>query len=568
MDTTHGLPPAVLDLSDPAGRSIHTLFGQSVVGMVHLRTDGTIVLANQAFADMLRTTADELAGTSLVALAAEEDVQRERTTMLRMIDGVLPHHAAEFVLERRDGGTVALQFGISALLDVDGTCTSLVCQVMDVSRLRRAEDFMSRRALFDPLTQLINRTLLIDLLGDQLRVRQNPFAVIAINLDRFKAVNDSLGQSTGDGVLVEIAGRLRQALQPGDAAARIAGDDFVLLCGNITSRAQVDALTQRVLDGIAEPIDVDGLRIQLTASAGISLVAPGTGQSGDEVLTQATQALKHAKERGRARWKVYDQEMRTASTDRLRIETSLRTALDEGLMRVAYQPLRDLRTGEITGAEALLRWHDPFLGPIDPPDFLPVAEETGMIVPLGQFAMSQAVRAVATWRDLTGLPLCVSVNLSPHELNRHGITERVSDALDVARLPSTALRFEITEGVLVHADQQVRRNITDLHALGIAIGIDDFGTGYASMSYLKTLPLDFVKIDRSFVAGIDSSREDQAIVRATLELAHALNLTTIAEGIESDRQLDLLTELGCDWGQGYLIGEPSTSTAMLERVSG
>jgi diguanylate cyclase (GGDEF)-like protein/PAS domain S-box-containing protein len=557
-----------LDLAGGAAhRSVDVLFAQGAVGMVHATAEGVVLQVNDAFATMAGVEAHELVGTELGALVGDDEIAREALGLKRLIAGGVDGLTCEVTIHRRDGSSKEVRVGLSPLRDAGGRCEAVVAQVIDISRLRRAEDFMSRRALFDPLTQLINRTLLIDLLGDQLRVREHPLAVIAVNLDRFKAVNDSLGQATGDGVLVEIADRLRDALQPGDAAARISGDDFVLLCGNVRSRAQADALTQRVLDAVADPIEVAGLRIQLTASAGVTLIPPGSGLSGDDVLTQATQALKWAKERGRARWKIFDTQMRSASTDRLRIETSLRTALEQGRLKVAYQPLLDIGSGRTVGAEALLRWHDSVIGQIAPPVFLPVAEESGLIVPLGEFVLREALATVTRWRELTGEPLYVSVNLSPNELNRPGTGLRVAEVLDATGLPPESLRLEITETVLVDADEQVRSNLAALVDRGVSVGIDDFGTGYASMSYLKRLPIDFVKIDQSFVAGLTTSREDHAIVRATLELARSLNLTTIAEGVEEDAQLEALRDLGCDIAQGYLIGHPAEPGRMLERFT-
>jgi diguanylate cyclase (GGDEF)-like protein/PAS domain S-box-containing protein len=562
---SRSLQTLALDLA--AQHPLDGLFAQQAVGVLQFAPDGVIARVNDAFAAMVGVDAAELPGQLLPELIDADDLRREDRAMRRLTGGGADAHTCEIRLLRRDGTRTPVQVGVSALRNAEGVCEALLAQVIDVSRLRRAEDFMSRRALFDPLTQLINRTLLIDLLGDQLRVRQHPLAVIALNLDRFKAVNDSLGQSTGDGVLVEIADRLRGLLQAGDAAARIAGDDFVLLCGGARSREAAEALTQRVLDAVAEPIDVAGLRIQLTASAGVTVIAPRSGLSGDDVLTQATQALKVAKEKGRARWKVFDTEMRSASTDRLRIETSLRAALEEGQLRVAYQPLLDLRSGRTVGAEALLRWDDPVLGEIAPPAFLPVAEETGLIVPLGEFVLRESVATVSRWRELTGHDLYVSVNLSPNELNRPGIGQRVAEVLEEAGLPASALRLEITESVLVDADAQVKANLTALVERGVSVGIDDFGTGYASMSYLKNLPIDFVKVDQSFVDGLITSREDRAIVRATIELAKSLGLLTIAEGVEDQAQLEALRELGCDVGQGFHIGRPAEPARMLERFA-
>lgn len=547
---------------------VEGLFRQRSVGMVQCAPDGTVLRTNHAFAAMVGRTTAELVGTGLAGLIVHEDLARDRQVISRLLHGGADTYDAEVRLLHAEGRAITAQFGTSAVRDEDGRCTSVISMVVDLSRLRRAEHFMSSRALFDPLTQLVSRTLLIDLLADQLSASHRGLAVIALNLDRFRAVNDSLGQATGDGVLVEVAGRLRSVLRPGDAAARTAGDDFVLLLADVRTRPQGELLAQRILDEIAEPIDVEGLRIQLSASAGVSLIPEGAALTADAVMFQASAALAHAKQHGRARWTLFDEAVEEASTDRLRIETSLRTALGEGRLEVAYQPLMDLRTDRIVGAEALLRWTDPVLGPVAPATFLPVAEETGLIVPLGEFVLADAVAAVGSWRAGSRECTHVAVNLSPHELNRPGIADRIAEVLQSADLPPEALRLEITESVLVDADVHVRRNLADLHGMGVAIGIDDFGTGWSSMTYLRNLPVDFVKVDRSFVAGITTSHEDRAIVRAILDLARALQLGTVAEGIETLEQLEVLRELGCEVGQGYLIGRPAPVDHLHRRLDG
>ena len=545
---------------------LNLLVEQRTVGMAMIDPSGVFTRVNHALADTLALGPDALVGRSVRDVVHPEDYESDLVNGRRLLRGGMDHHVSEVRLVRSDSSLAWARSSISVVRDEDGGVVSLIAQIVDISRERRAEDFMSRRTLYDPLTQLMNRMLLIDLLGDSLRVRQRPLAVVALNLDRFKAVNDSLGQSTGDAVLKEVADRLRLSLQPGDYAARISGDDFVMLVSDVGNRARADAVTQRILDLVAEPIEIDGLRIQLSASAGVTLVQPGSGLSGDEVITQATAALKRAKDRGRARWEVFDAEMRSATLDRLRIETSLRKAIEDRRLVVAYQPVVELAEMRTDGAEALLRWRDKTLGNVAPPIFLPVAEESGLIVPLGEFVLTESVKAAAQWRARAAHEVHVAVNLSPHQLNRPGMAAHVAEVLDTHDLPPEALRLEITESVLVEAGAQVRQNLADLRALGIALGIDDFGTGYASMAYLKSLPVDFVKIDKSFVGGLGTSREDTAICKAVLALAKSLDLVTVAEGIEKQSQLEMLTELGCELGQGYLLGHPDTQETMSGRL--
>ena len=418
----------------------------------------------------------------------------------------------------------------------------------------------------DPLTSLATRTRLLERLEEALVEGDSPLAVMALNLDRFKAVNAGLGQSLADEVLRTVAQRLRGLLGAQDVAARLGGDEFLLLFTDVATRLHAGALANRVLEAVGEPIEVGDLRIQVTASAGITLVDAHNQWSGDVVITEATAALNTAKGRGRARFELFDADIARSSSLELQIETSLRSALEHGELRVAFQPIRHLGRGTIVGAEALTRWTDPRLGPITPEQFIPVALDAGLAQPLTDHVLEEAVRAAAAWRADTGADVHVAVNFSAHDLSRRHVAGDVAEVLGRHGLPPRALRLEITETALLDPADDVRRHLLSLRELGVSLGIDDFGTGYSSMTYLKSLPVDFVKIDKAFVTGLGEDREDTAIVRAVIGLAKSLDLTVVAEGVQSPAQVRLLTELGCDLGQGYLIGHaepPEVLTATL-----
>ena len=419
----------------------------------------------------------------------------------------------------------------------------------------------------DALTSLATRARLLERLEEALADGDQPIAVMALNLDRFKAVNAGLGQSLADEVLREVARRLRACLGEGDVAARLGADDFLLLFTGVATRLHAGALANRVLESIGEPIDVGDLRIQVTASAGITLVDPHNQWSGDIVVTEATAALNTAKGRGRARFEIFDADIARSSSMQLQIETSLRSALAHGELRVAFQPIRHLARGTIVGAEALTRWTDPRLGPVTPEQFIPVAMDSGLVQPLTDFVLEEAVRAAAGWRAETGADVHVAVNLSAQDLSRRHIAGEVAEVLGRHGLPPRALQVEIVETALLDPGEGIRRHMLALRELGVSLGIDDFGTGYSSMTYLKSLPVDFVKIDKAFVTGLGEDREDTAIVRAVIGLAKSLDLTVVAEGIQTPMQVRMLTELGCDLAQGYLIGHAEPAEVLASTLA-
>jgi diguanylate cyclase (GGDEF)-like protein len=396
-------------------------------------------------------------------------------------------------------------------------------------------------------------------------------AVLFFDLDRFKVVNDSLGHDAGDELLVALGQRLRGVVRPGDTVARFGGDEFTVLCEDLPAagaRSHATDVAQRLLHVIEQPFLLDGEEQYLSASIGISLAGPGTERP-EALLRDADAAMYRAKERGKGRWELFDEVMRATALERLEIENALHRAVDRGELRVHYQPVISLREQRCTGAEALIRWAHPERGLLTPKQFIDLAEESGLIVPVGQWVIEEACRRSRQWRAVYGPSFVVSVNLSGRQLSNPELAENVTAALDRTGADPAGLCFEITESVLMDDVATTIGAISALKGLGVTLSIDDFGTGYSSLGYLKRFPVDAVKVDRSFIDGLGADPEDSAIVAAVVSLGHALGLTVIAEGVETERQLAELCTLGCDAAQGYLFARPGPGddlTALVDDV--
>ena len=446
-----------------------------------------------------------------------------------------------------------------------------------ISRARTREA-LTRRALHDPLTELPNRTLFSDRLGQALaRLRREPatVAVLFLDLDRFKVVNDSLGHEAGDQLLTTVADRLLAVLRPGDTAARFGGDEFTLLCEGLTGAEDAVAIAERVAEAVREPIEVGDTEVVVTTSVGIALTSDHT-TAADGLLRDADSAMYRAKENGRARLELFDEAMRQRAVARLATETALRRAVERHELHLLYQPEIDIRTGKVKAMEAFLRWRHPERGELTPRDFLPLAEETGLIVPVGGWALREACRQAAEWWRLTEyradpeeeqwVPrLTIRVNVSGRQLTQDGIVELVEEALVTTGLAPVALCLDVTESALMHDTTGIAANLQQLRSLGVRLAVDDFGTGYSSLSYLKRFPVDALKIDHSFVVGLDADPEDSAIVKAVIGLAHAIGVEAIAESVETADQLAALTELGCDSAQGSLFSAPAPAEVVQQR---
>ncbi|MGH9277930.1 MAG: putative bifunctional diguanylate cyclase/phosphodiesterase [Acidimicrobiales bacterium] len=418
---------------------------------------------------------------------------------------------------------------------------------------------MPRDQLHDTLTGLANRLLIRDRLEHALASsgrRGQSVAVIAVDLDRFKMVNDTYGPSAGDALLVAVAGRLQTAARSGDTVGRVAGDEFAVVCEDVAGEEETMAVVADLLTAFREPFTVEGRDVALTPSMGIAL-APSEGVEAGQLLRDAEVARERARERGYGEVAVYDESMRVDASLRLSVEHELRTAIQEGQLRLHYQPIVDLDAKAVVGVEALVRWEHPSRGLLHPQDFIGAAEDSGLIVPLGRWVLEQACRQGALWQNGCGHPaMRVSVNVSARQFRQEQWADDVAGVLEAAGLPPGQLVLEITESMLMEDIDTTRVRLAQLRDLGVRIAIDDFGTGYSSLGYLRHLPVDILKVDKSFIDGVAQGPHESALARAVIKLAETLRLDAVAEGVNSQRQYAQLRRLRCRFGQGYFFSPP------------
>jgi diguanylate cyclase (GGDEF)-like protein len=430
---------------------------------------------------------------------------------------------------------------------------------------RARETDLRHRATHDVLTGMPNRAALAEALSLTLASGQNA-AVLFLDLDRFKLVNDTHGHAVGDALLVALGARLMAVVRPGDTVARFGGDEFVVLCPGADQAGLAMEIAQRLARALEEPFLVEGHELFLTGSVGVAIGTPADGP--EDILRDADNAMYRAKEQGRPGYAFFDQGMRERSQRRLELEQELHVALERGELRLEYQPVFNVKTGRITGAEALLRWDNQLRGPVSPGEFIPIAEETGLILPIGDWVLRAACRQAAAWRRELGRGVRVSVNIAARQLTRPGLATQVLVALGESGAEPEDLMLEITEHGVLEDFAAAFRHLQEVRALGVQVSVDDFGTGWSSLSYLQQLPVDELKIDRSFVATLGVDGPSMAIVGSLVDMAHALGLQVVAEGVESPDQLAELHRLDCDAVQGYLLARPARPEALQERLTG
>ncbi len=460
---------------------------------------------------------------------------------------------------------------LSGIVPTEGSTAGLVVHVQDITERRQVQAELTHRSLHDSLTGLPNRGLFSDRLEravERAHRARRRVGVLFIDLDRFKTVNDSLGHAAGDRVLAGAAQRLHGALRPGDTAARIGGDEFVVLCDELSSTDEASKVAVRLGEELARPFTVDGIEVVVTASIGIATSNGSAPMAAGRLLRDADTAMYRAKRRGRNRFEVHDEALQATAVDSLHVETELRAALEDPDRHFAvhYQPIVDLDTGTMLGSEALLRWQHPRRGLLAPEAFLQVAEESNLIITLGTWVLRTACRDTAVLRESTpAADFTVSVNISPRQLGRSTFLTHVRESLATAGLPPAALCLEITEHTLINVTGSVRADLPSLRTLGVRLAIDDFGVGYSSLSYLNRLPLDVLKIDRTFVEALPG---DVTLATAIVRLAGALNLNCIAEGVENLAQADALRRTGCHYAQGFLYSPPVPRDDLADMLVG
>ncbi|HWM43916.1 MAG TPA: EAL domain-containing protein [Burkholderiales bacterium] len=514
-------------------------------------------------ADRLSRGLEHLAGgeTGLVLL----DLSLPDSMGLETFSRVYAHSPTVpiIVLTGNDDQTIALSAvkgGAQDYLVKSRLDRELLVRSMQYSiERKRYQVQLEHQANYDALTGLPNRNLLHDRLRQAVYSQRLPrsIAVVFMDLDHFKFVNDSLGHSTGDLLLKAMGERLRTVLREGDTVGRVGGDEFVLILNDQSNEEIIYRAMQRIAAKVSEPISIEGKELHVTCSAGISIY-PQDGRDVETLLKNADAAMYRAKEHGRSNFQFYTSEMNERVSERLSLENALRRALERSELTLHYQQKTSLKTGRIVGAEALVRWLHPEWGLVRPARFIPLAEETGLIVSIGEWVLREACRQTREWLDAGLEPGAVSVNLSVRQFRQEGLVRTVSRILEETRLNPAQLEMELTESMVMGNVDAAIAVLQGLKQLGVALSVDDFGTGYSSLSYLKDLPIDTLKIDRSFVRDIGSGAEaeDGVLAQAIISLAHALHLKVIAEGVETDAQLRFLRRHGCDEVQGFFYGEP------------
>ena len=431
---------------------------------------------------------------------------------------------------------------------------------------------LQHQALHDDLTDLPNRTLIMDRLQHAIDRKQRndefDFAVIFLDLDRFKIINDSLGHNIGDLLLVEVAERLQQQMRSVDTVARLGGDEFVILLEDLKGDQAVEHVASRILNVLSQPITLAGHEITNTASLGV-VHSSQRSHKPEDYLRDADIAMYHAKALGKSRYAVFSTSLRQHALFRLTIEQDLRKAIENHEFSLHYQPVTALDSGQITGFEALIRWNHPKQGQIAPGAFIPLAEETGLILLIGEWVLEEACKQIAEWHDRYPVypPLSMNVNLSSRQLLQPELVNQIRHVLEINNLQGSSLNLEITEHTIIQDTHRVTGKLKDLKALGVSVQMDDFGTGYSSLGYLRNLPIDVIKIDRTFIDKMDPGQNKPGLVRSIIHMAQDLGIQVVAEGIERDDQKNMLTELGCDYGQGFYIAKPQAPNAIEALLS-
>lgn len=471
------------------------------------------------------------------------------------------------LMERRKTGEVYPEWlQISAVYDESGRLTHYVGMFSDLTARKEAEERVQFLSNFDRLTGFANRNQFRERLHKSLtlaRLNRERTALVFIDLDRFRPINDSLGHEVGDRLLKLAAERLRGCGFAEENLARVGGDEFTLVVENYTRRTDLEHICQKLINAMRRPFHFDQHELLLGASLGVS-VFPDTAKDVQTLINQADLAMHQAKRAGGNNYQFYSSDMRVASVEQLALETSLRKAIFKNEFVVHYQPKMDLASDRITSVEALVRWQHPTMGLLPPKDFIPLAEETGLISAIGELVLERSCRQATQWHKQGFTDVCVSVNLSAHQFRKGNVLEIVDRVLQATELPAHLLELELTESLIM---EDLDKNIALLQSLrkrGVELSLDDFGTGYSSLSYLKRFPINTLKIDRSFITELDQSPDDAAITRAIIDMAHSLNLRVVAEGVETASHLDILRSMGCDSIQGYLISKPVPEAELLK----
>lgn len=547
-------------------------FDYAAIGMALVDTKGRWLEVNRSLCEITGYSEHELLKSDFQSITHPDDLSNVEVQFKQILEGRMPvsHLEKRFVHKR--GYNVWVQWGISRAGDRGSQMGGLIFQFQDITDRKHAEEQLLYDAFHDGLTGLPNRALFLDHLKLAIeRSKRNmsrSFAVLFLDFDRFKIINDSLGHTIGDQLLIVFARRLEASLRPGDTIARLGGDEFTVLLDDISNPEEAAEIANRIQRSLESPFKLGRHEIFTSVSIGIAYSDLGY-EYADDMLRDADTAMYRAKARGTSSQEVFQQAMHTQALNRFQIETDLRHAIDRNELFVQYQPILELSTGKLSGFEALLRWKHPEQGLIPPNVFIPVAEETGLIIQIGRWVLQEACSQMRAWQIKypESFPLQMSVNLSGKQFMQTNLIEQIKIILKQTGLNPQYLKLEITESVVMENVEATIAVLKQIRALGIELSIDDFGTGYSSLSYLHRFPLSTLKIDRSFVMSMISNNENKEIVRTIVMLAHTLGMDIVAEGVETEKQLEILLALKCKYGQGYLFSKPVDSDIASALIS-
>jgi diguanylate cyclase (GGDEF)-like protein/PAS domain S-box-containing protein len=542
----------------------HKAYADAAVGTVMTDLKGCLVAVNRSACRLTGIPERKLIGSSIFDMLPErgDGIEAHRPTDL-LLKGLLTNHLVERQLTRKEGGAVWLRISVS-VIESEGRPVNFFAVLEDITEQVESRKQLEFHASHDALTGLLNRRAFENRLADNiLRARSDgvELALMYVDLDGFKFINDSLGHATGDLLLRAVAPRLRQCLAADDVVARVGGDEFTVIMDSGAKGKGIAEKTQRILDSLRQPFEVNGHELFLSASIGISLY-PGDGMEAGTLVQHADAAMYRAKREGRGQYRFFTEEMAASAAARLSMESDLRRALARGEIEVHFQPLVTSKGSGISRFEALCRWRRNGKEYVPPERFIPVAEDSGLIVPIGAWVLEEACRQARRWNRVSPVPVRVAVNVSFVQLGQSGFVADVVKALEVTRLPVSLLDLELTETAVMRDPEQTLLVLRDLRRMGVTLTLDDFGTGYSSLSHLQGIPLEAVKIDQSFIARMNDPRSAR-LVGSLIALAHGLGLEVVGEGIETSDHADLLRMLGCDVLQGFLMGEPMDSRQAL-----
>lgn len=544
----------------------HTLFEQSSLGSAVMTPDGVLHNVNEALCRMLGYTRDELLSRNMKLVIHAEELPHKREQLKQMLTGEIEQYRGECRLLAQDGSVIWTHVSMSLVRDAAGQPLHFLPMFEDIGSRKAAEERINHLAYHDALTDLPNRQLAKDRLDHAIAYaarEKSGVGVLHLDLDHFKAINDSLGHPIGDALIQEVATKLKNCVRDTDTIARIGGDEFLIILANVIDPEIISSIAVKVQETLGSTFRIQGHELTTSVSIGIT-VYPDDGKDFDVLLKKADTALYKAKENGRNAYQFYTEQMNSEAVEYLKIRNGLRQGLINEEFLLHYQPQINLADGKVVGVEALIRWRHPEMGVLQPGRFIHIAEDSGLIVPIGDWALKHACQQAVAWRKAGLPPIVVAVNLSAVQFKRGDIEKSVIQALHESGHDPNYLELELTESILIDDTDRALETLKRLKAMGMKLSIDDFGTGYSSLSYLKRFNVDKLKIDQSFIREMATDKNDAAIVQAIIQMARSLNLQVIAEGVEDERLVALLHGQQCHEAQGYHFARPMAPAAFVD----